>query len=303
MSKSTILKERMASGSIIRCIGAHDALSARISQEEGFDAVWASGLGVSSVHGVPDANILGMQDMLQASRAIDRAVDLPVIADCDTGFGDAGVVRHMVREFEAAGIAAVCMEDKVFPKLNSFAEGRQELTPIGQFAGKIAAAKDVQRTSSFVVIARVEALIAGLDVDCALERACAYADAGADAILIHSKARTPDEILSFINQWDGRAPLVLVPTTYPSLGLETLEALEKVRIVIYANQALRAGISAMRTVLATIRRTGSTIAVENGIAPVREVFALQDMPEFLDAQARFADVRRPTAARLRLSAG
>jgi phosphoenolpyruvate phosphomutase len=294
--KSDTLKARMARGSVIRCLGAHDALSARIGQEEGFEAVWASGLGVSSARGVPDANILGMQDMLQAAWSIDRAVNVPVIADCDIGFGDAGVVSHMVREFEQAGIAGVCIEDKVFPKLNSFANGRQELAPIGQFAGKIAAAKNAQRSDSFQVFARVEALIAGLDVATALERARAYAAAGADAILIHSKAKAPDEIVDFINRWDRDLPLVLVPTTYPSLTLATVEALQKVRIVIYANQALRAGIRAMRTVLASIRQTGSTVAIEEDIATVREVFELQDMPAFLDTQQRYGDLSQMPAA-------
>ena len=287
--KSATLKARMARGSTIRCLGAHDALSARIGQEEGFEAIWASGLGVSSARGVPDANILGMHDMLQAAWMIDRAVNVPVIADCDIGFGDAAVVSHMVRDFELAGIAAVCMDDKVFPKLNSFANGRQELAPIGEFVGKIAAAKNAQRSDTFLVFARVEALIAGLDVATALERARAYADVGADAILIHSKAKAPDEILEFINRWDRDLPLVLVPTTYPSLTLETIEALQKVRVVIYANQALRAGIRAMRAVLSSIRQTGSTVAVEEHIASVREVFDLQDMPTFLDTQERFKD--------------
>src|SRR5690606_6603892 len=126
-----------------------------------------------------------MKEMLEAASSMARACRLPVIADCDTGFGNSNNVIHMVRCYEAAGIAAVCLEDKRTPKLNSFVEGRQELAPLGEFVGKLAAAKDTQESADFVVLARTEALIAGAGLAEALKRAEAYRRAGADLVLVH----------------------------------------------------------------------------------------------------------------------
>lgn len=138
------------------------------------------------------------------------------MADIDTGFGNAMNVIHTVRKFEDAGAAAVCMEDKRFPKDTSLLpSGRQELVSAEEFSGKVRAAIDARRNKDLMVIARTEALIAGLGEDEALDRAHAYEDAGADCILVHSKSKEPAEILSFIEKWDGEAPLVLVPTNYP----------------------------------------------------------------------------------------
>jgi phosphoenolpyruvate phosphomutase len=117
---------------------------------------------------------------------MNDAVSIPVVSDCDVGYGNSNNVMHMVRKYEAAGIAAVCIEDKRFPKVNSYIPGRQELAPIAEFVGKFLAAKNTQRTSDFMVIARVEALIAGWGQEEALKRAHTYAEAGADAIFIHS---------------------------------------------------------------------------------------------------------------------
>ena len=141
----------------------------------------------------------------------------PVIADLDTGFGNAVNVAYIVPRYAAAGVAAVVIEDKTFPKDSSLRPGgRQELVSIPEFQDKIEAAK---ATGSVLVIARTEALIAGLGQDEALRRGIACAEAGAELVLIHSKQKTPDKILSFCHAWAGPAPLVLVPTSYPQLPL------------------------------------------------------------------------------------
>ena len=137
MNKTRKLRELFNSNELIRVMGAHNALGAKLVEKSGFDAVWASGLEISTSYALPDANILTMTDFFNAASSMNEAVNIPVIADCDTGFGNSNNVIHLVRKYEAAGIAAVCIEDKLFPKVNSFIPGRQELTSIAEFVGKI----------------------------------------------------------------------------------------------------------------------------------------------------------------------
>ncbi|MCO4761851.1 MAG: isocitrate lyase/phosphoenolpyruvate mutase family protein [Myxococcales bacterium] len=286
-SKARTLRRAFEGNGVVRCLGAHDGLSAKLAERAGADAIWASGLEVSTAHAVPDANILTMTDYLRSASFMNDAVDVPVVADCDTGYGNVNNVIHMVRRYEAAGIAAVCIEDKQFPKVNSFVPGRQELAAIGEFVGKIRAAKKAQRTQEFMLLARVEALIAGWGHDEARRRAHAYVEAGADGILIHSKQPNPDEIVRFIEEWDAPVPLVIVPTTYPQLSLSDIQALNKVRMVIYANHGLRSSIVAMSNTFKEILAEGTTATVEPKIAPLKEVFALQGMPELKDAEKQW----------------
>src|SRR2546427_238389 len=188
----------LSRGPLVLAAGAHDSLSAKLAEEAGFDAIWASGFGISAVQAVPDANILTLTETLEAVRHIVDAVHIPVVADCDNGYGNAINVMRTVGEFERAGAAGVCIEDNDFPKRCSFYAGvRRELVPVDEHARKIEAATAARRDPAFAVIARTEALIAGLGVDEALGRARAYAAAGADAVLVHSKARDFRELASF----------------------------------------------------------------------------------------------------------
>jgi phosphoenolpyruvate phosphomutase len=280
MTKAQLLRRRLAEPSVIRVAGAHDALSALVAEEVGFDAVWASSLAISAARGLPDMSLLSMTDYLQAAGYIDDVCGLPVIADCDTGFGNTLNVAYMVRQYEAAGIAAVCIEDKVFPKRNSFVETDQLLESATVFARKIEIAKQTQRDDDFLVIARTEALIAGAGIDEALCRAHGYVDAGADAILMHSKSREPDEIVAFLEQWEGRAPVVVVPTTYYSWHVSDA-AKAGVAVVIYANQALRAAVCSMRNALHQVLDAGSSVPIEKEIAPMADIFRLQRVDEWL----------------------
>ena len=242
----------------------------------GFDGVWASGFEISASHAVPDADILTMTQYLEAASTMNDAVSIPVVADCDTGYGNSNNVMHMVRKYEAAGIAAVTIEDKRFPKVNSYIPGRQELAPVAEFVGKILAAKNTQQTEDFMVIARVEALIAGWGQEEALRRAHAYVEAGADAILIHSKANTPDEIVAFAKAWDFSAPLVIIPTAYPMITLEEIDKLG-IKMVIYANPGLRASVKAVNEVLSEIREKERLDTVDSKIVSMGTVFELQGM--------------------------
>lgn len=276
MTKAKKLRELFSKDGMVRLAGAHDGITAKLVELNGFDGVWASGLEVSTSYAVPDANILTMTQYLQAASVMNDAVSIPVVADCDTGYGNSNNVMYMVKKYEAAGIAAVTIEDKLFPKVNSYIPGRQELAPIAEFVGKILAAKNAQESEDFMVIARVEALIAGWGQEEALRRAHAYVNAGADAILIHSKSSTPDEIVGFVKAWDFSAPLVIVPTSYPMLTLEEMNQLG-IKMVIYANHGLRAAIKAINEVFSEINRAGRLDTIDDRIVPMNEVFELQGM--------------------------
>lgn len=272
-----MIKELLTGNKVIKLAGAHDALSAKIAEKKGFDAIWASGLGISAVETVPDASILSMQEFLNAAISMNQATNIPVIADCDSGFGNIHNVIHMVKKYEYAGIAGVCIEDKVFPKLNSFLSGNQQrLVSAEEFASKIMAAKDTQIDPDFLVIARVESLIAGESMEDALYRATCYAEAGADAILIHSKSKTSDQIEEFSKKWSGQVPLFIVPTTYPNIKTKDIEEMG-VKAVVYANQSLRASVKMMDYVLGNIIEQGSSLKVEEEISKVEEIFNLQDV--------------------------
>jgi phosphoenolpyruvate phosphomutase len=267
--------------------GAHDALSAKLAQEAGFEAVWASGFGISAVQAVPDANILTLTETLDAVRRMADAVEIPVIADCDNGYGNAINVMRTAAEFERAGVAGICIEDNEFPKRCSFYAGvRRDLVPTEEHARKIEAAVSSRRDPGFAVIARTEALICGLGLDEALARADAYAAAGADAVLVHSKQKDFGELARFAAKWKGRVPLVAVPTTYPDVSPQELFA-AGFRMAIFANQALRGAIVAMRDVLRRMRETGKAASVEERIVPLEEVYQLVGVPELKANERRF----------------
>ncbi len=286
ISKARKLRELFKRGSIIKIMGAHDGLGAKLIEKHHFDGIWASGLEISTSHAVPDANILTMTENLQAAIMINDATSLPVICDCDTGYGNASNVQHMVRKYEAAGIAAVVIEDKLFPKVNSFVPGRQELASIAEFAGKIEAAKNAQISPDFMVFARIEALIAGWGMEEALKRAQAYAAAGADGIVIHSKSATPDEIYEFIIKWKGSIPVVVIPTMFFKVKASEFEK-NGIQMVIYANHGLRASIRAMEETFRSVIETGSTEFVEDKIASMKQVFELQGMTLMKDEEKKY----------------
>lgn len=286
--KNQVLKEAFSQGRLMTAMAAHNPLSARLAQDAGFGAIWGSGFELSASYAVPDANILSMGTHLEMMRAIASTVDIPLIADIDTGFGNAVNVSYVIPLYEAAGASAIVMEDKTFPKDTSLrADGRQELVRIEEFQGKIEAACAARRDPDFLIIARVEALIAGLGQEEALKRGLAYEQAGADAILIHSKQATPDQILSFVQAWTGKVPLVLVPTAYPQLTEADIAQLGKVGVVIYGNHAIRAAVGAMQAVFAQIRQDGGIQNVDANLPSVKTIIGLQGDTHMRQIEARF----------------
>ncbi|MBM0230714.1 isocitrate lyase/phosphoenolpyruvate mutase family protein [Micromonospora sp. STR1_7] len=267
----------------VRVMGAHDGMTAVLAQNYGFEAIWAGGLGICTAAGVPDAGLLTMTELLDAAVTMRRRVDIPIIADVDSGFGDVNVVRRMVQLYEGEGIAAICMEDKQYPKRNSFRDGNV-LEDAGVFARKIAVAKAAQRGDDFMVIARLESLIVSAGLDDAIKRAEVYCEAGADALLIHSRARTADEVAEFATAAraaDITVPLFMIPTTYPGASARELRACGA-DAVVYANQVIRAALQAMTAVLDHVAQQDSTRLIEGDIATVADLFDLVKTDELLD---------------------
>lgn len=264
-----------SSKTLTRSVGAHDGLGAKLIGESNFDSVWASGLEISASYGVPDANILTMNQFLSKAYEMNQATTLPVIADCDTGFGNVNNAIFMMEQYEAHGISGICIEDKTFPKVNSFIEGRQNLADIDEFSGKIRAITDTKKDKNIVLIARVEALIAGWGMEEALKRSYAYEDAGADAILIHSKKKEPSEIIDFVKTFrkKSKTPIVIVPTTYPNLSEEEIKKLG-INHVIYANQLIRTRMHYQKNILNILNEKKKLASIEDKIAPLKDILKM-----------------------------
>ena len=282
--KSELLRKDLESKSILKVGGAFDAMSAKLVEFYGFDAVWAGSFAISATHAVPDASILTMTEFFDAASNMAETCKIPVIADCDTGYGGPSNVSHMVRKYENAGIAAICIEDKTFPKQNSLLEnGQNDLISEKEFVAKIIAAKDAKQDKNFMIIARIEALISGAGMDEALKRATAYEKAGADAILIHSKKKTPEEVFEFAELWKGNSPIVVIPTTYDSVSLDELIS-HKIKIVIHANQTLRAAHASMSRILKQMINSNSLSEVKEEISSMEDIFELQEMYDIKDKE-------------------
>ncbi len=304
-TKSAALRRLIDSPVTDFLIEAHSGISARIGQEAGFQGIWASGLGISAQCGVRDNNELSWTQVLEILELMADATTIPILLDGDTGYGDFNSMRRLVRKVERSGGAGVCIEDKLFPKTNSFIQGeRQPLAEADEFCGKIKAGKDSHSDPDFCVVARVEALIAGWGLDEALRRAELYRAAGADAILIHSKRSDADEILEFARRWDRQLPLIVVPTTYYSTPTEVFRR-AGISIVIWANHLIRASVAAMQRTARLIHETESLVEVEGQVAAVSELFRLQGADELLAAEKLYnkPGQQRPGAVILAASRG
>tara|TARA_B000000460_G_scaffold218653_1_gene169292 strand:+ start:287 stop:1183 length:897 start_codon:yes stop_codon:yes gene_type:complete len=276
MSKSDILRKDLESKSILKVGGAFDAMSAKLVEINDFDAIWAGSFAISATHALPDASILTMTEFLYSASNMEAACNIPIIADCDTGFGGPSNVSHMVKKYEKSGIAAICIEDKTFPKKNSFLENsKQELLSEKEFVAKIIAAKEAKENPNFMLIARTEALISGMGIKEAIKRANAYEKAGADAILIHSKQNTPDEIFEFSESWGGTLPLVVVPTSFPTVKLDELIS-HRIKMIIYANQTLRVTHAIISKLLKQLKNSASISDVSEDMSSMKEIFQLQE---------------------------
>lgn len=189
---------------------AHNGLSAKIVQEAGFKGIWGSGLSISAQLGVRDSNEASWTQVLDVCEFMSDNTDVPILLDADTGYGNFNNARRLVKKLEQRQIAGACIEDKLFPKTNSLLDKRsQPLADIEEFSLKIKAMKETQQDPDFCVVARVEAFIAGWPLDEALRRAEAYRNAGADAILMHSKKSDPSDIEAFMKAWKNQVIIII----------------------------------------------------------------------------------------------
>ncbi|CAB3800360.1 phosphoenolpyruvate mutase [Pararobbsia alpina] len=301
-SRAKRLRDMLLSQELEFLMEAHNGLSARIVREAGFKGIWGSGLAISAQFGVRDNNEASWTQVVDMLEFMADASDLPILLDGDTGYGNFNNMRRLVRKLEQRGIAGVCIEDKQFPKTNSFIGGeRQPLAEIDEFCGKIKAGKDSQDDSDFCVVARVEALIAGWGMEEALKRAEAYRRAGADAILIHSKLSRPDEILAFAHEWAGRGSLVIVPTKYYSTPTDVFRK-AGISTVIWANHLIRGAASAMQSVAQEIHDSETLVHVEDRVASVDEIFRLQNADEYTEAERVYLSASQAPRAAVVLAA-
>lgn len=290
LNRFQALRQLLLSPDLSFLMEAHNGLSAKIVEETGFQGIWASGLSISASLGVRDNNEASWTQFLEVLEFMADATSIPMLVDGDTGFGNFNNVRRLVRKLCDRGVAGVCIEDKLFPKTNSFIGDHQPLADMEEFCGRIRAGKDSQTDDDFSIVARVEALIAGQGMDEALRRAEAYHAAGADAILIHSKRSSAAEILSFMEHWGQRCPVVIVPTMYYATPTEAFRE-AGVSTVIWANHNIRAAISAMREVTGRIHREQSLAGLERDLPTVKEIFRLTGQDELNEAEKRYLPVR------------
>lgn len=270
-------------------IGIHDPLSALLAQRAGFKMLWASGFGFSTAQGVPDVNLLTLTENIDNLRKILNVTSLPIIADCDSGYGDIVIIQRLVKEYEKIGIKGICIEDNIFPKRCSFYEGvRRELVNTEEHVAKIKVAIDQRQSKNFLVFARTEALIAGLGQKEALKRATEYTKAGADVIVIHSKKDNASEVLEFIKNWKIKTPIAIIPTTYFNTPLKTLIAAGFSHI-IYANQLIRSAVGSMEETLLKLKKEETRREIDKSIPSLSHIFNIVGVDKIKELEKKFLE--------------
>jgi phosphoenolpyruvate phosphomutase len=281
------LSEKLDQNDIVRIIEAHNGLSALIGERASvdqngdtieFDGFWESSLTDTAAKGMPDAEIVGYDSRSDTIDEILNVTTKPMIVDGDTG-GSPAQFEYFVKRLERLGVSAVIIEDKTFPKRNSLdASADQSLEDPQKFAQKIQRGQDVKLNDEFMIIARIESLIAGVGLEDALDRARTYIEAGVDGIMIHSKEDDPEDILAFADEYEElcdelgrRPPLVSVPTTY-NLKTDTELSEAGFDVVIHANHLLRSAYRAMDDVAETILLNDRSHEADPRCAPVSDIF-------------------------------
>jgi len=260
----------------VRICEAHNGLSGLIVERSGFDGIWCSSLADSLSRGKPDIEAVDITNRIRTVEEIMEVTTKPIIFDGDSG----GRTEHFcftVRTLDRLGVSAVIIEDKVGPKRNSLGsgEGQRQADP-QEFAEKIRAGKAAQISDDFMIIARIESFCLGKGLDDAVDRAEVYIEAGADAIMIHSKNESAEEVFSFCDAADYGVPLVCVPTTYDRCPGDLLSK-KGINVIIYANQLIRASIPAMQSIVNDIQNYDCAYPVRGKIIPVKETLEYTDV--------------------------
>jgi carboxyvinyl-carboxyphosphonate phosphorylmutase len=285
------LRRLLAAGEPVLAPGAYDALSARLVEQAGFPAVYMTGFGTAASHlGRPDVGLLSMSEMVYQARRLAAAVDVPVIADADTGYGNPLNVVRTVHEYEQAGVAAIHIEDQEAPKRCGHMEGKR-LVPTAEMVAKVEAAVAARTDPDFVLIARTDArAVEGLDA--ALQRARRYRDAGADILFV--EAPQSEAEIEILAEALAGTPLLFnwaEGGKTPPVGLDRLAQLG-FRIVIFPLSALLAATAAVREVLGAIRATGTPARSMHGLVGFGEFLDLVGLPEVRELEQRFGATGR-----------
>jgi methylisocitrate lyase len=285
MRTTTRLRQLLKDPGIVMVPGAHDALTARLIEQAGFSACYMTGAGtVGALLGMPDVGLITMTEMVLNARYITRAVSIPLISDADTGYGNAINVMRTVREYEAAGVAGIHLEDQIFPKKCGHMEGKA-LIPLEEMASKIRAACEAREDPDFVIIARTDSR-AVEGVEAAVRRARAYREAGADVIFPEAP-QSREELAYFAREIGGL--LLANMTEFGKTPLVPAAELEQMgyRLVIYPVSGLRIAHRAMQELFAQIKRTGSQEACLDRMAHRQELYELVGLPAIHAAERRF----------------
>jgi 2-methylisocitrate lyase-like PEP mutase family enzyme len=279
------LRERLDSDELLMAIGGWDALTARMAQQAGAEAVYMSGSCVSSsVHGGPDVGLTTMTEMVRRARQMSGVLDVPLIADGDTGYGNVLNVRRTVTEYERAGVAAIQLEDQQFPKKCGHFEGKR-IIPASEFAAKIEAATDARDSEEFLVIARTDAL--GVDnIDAAIDRARLYREAGADLLFIEAPTEH-EQMVRITEAVDG--PLVAnmaAKGKTPPLPAEELADLGY-NLGIYPSDAFKAALKTIQEVYRTVIDERSQKPVLDRMVEWEERDEITGLDELQDHEQRY----------------
>ena len=281
---------RLFNGRFQTGVGVYDGLSALLAEKWNFDFVWISSFCCSAAVGLPDAGIVGPEDILNVVRCVRRSIDLPIVVDLDSGYGDAVKAYHVVEAMARAGAAALCIEDNPISKRCSLYDGYdRDLVSVEEHIARLRAARagvDAAHTNARI-IARTEALVAGMGVKEALRRATAYADAGADAVFIQSLDATGNEVLSFAREWKRRTPVFIAPTRLPHVTKKEFAA-AGISHSMFANQGLRAAHAAVDRTFKALAEGECSLPVESEISTVKAVAAQVGAQKVVDLEALIA---------------
>src|SRR5258706_11739175 len=270
-------------------VGVYDGLSALIAAKENFDFLWVSSFSCSAATGLPDVGIIGDSEILTTVRTARRLTPLPIVVDLDAGYGDPLKIYHVVDAMVRAGAAALCIEDNPTSKRCSLYPGhKRDLASSKDHVARIRAAREAVKGagSSCRIIARTEALVAGLGIAEALSRCSPYADAGADGVFVQSLDPTGEDVLDFARQWGRRTPIFIGPTRFPhATRKQFINA--GISHQTFANQAMRAAHAALVKTIGALAGAESSMVVENEISPVAAVAATVGAERIFELEARF----------------
>ena len=281
--KTNKLRKLLEKDRILVIPGSYDVLSARVIEKLGFEALQIGSFNTAASLGMPDFNLLTMTEMWWRAKDIANAVEVPVIADIDTGYGNAINVMRTIREYESAGIAGVHMEDQILPKKFSYYPGDRSVISIEEMVGKIKAAKTAQEDDDFFVIARTEGPMAGIELGKVMERAKAYEKAGADSILM---------ITEHIEDYKMLVKAISIPVCGIILAriagtVNDLEEMGCKMALADCLEPLLASIKTAKKIYAELKTKGTSKGLKDEMISYRELFDLLKEPEIRSYEERF----------------